>query len=330
MSTLTLRGNQIGEALQFDGNGGTTTVEIGRVWFTASDTVTMTFAPGAFDPVTGAMTGGAGTITSLSVTSADGRVTIFTVPTNPLDIDPDQSKLGPNFFYISESPAPGSGGAFAGLQLEKIVVSVTPLVAGTLVPFQNGGGFTDAPIVTPPQPPQLIGTAGNDVLVGNADANMMSGLDGNDRISGLDGADTIEGGNGNDVLNGGNGNDQIGGGAGNDRIIGGNGADRGWGGTGNDLFDGGAGRDVFTGGFGGDSFVFGAGDRVTDFNAGQGDQILFAQSLGLDLADIRVTRDAAGTTIAFGTQTMRLDGVTQPFDLGNHIKFDYVPSTDFL
>jgi Ca2+-binding RTX toxin-like protein len=330
MSTLTLRGDQIGEALQFDPNAGTTTVEIGRVWFSATDTVTMTFAPGAFDPVTGAMIGGAGTITSLTVTTADGRVTTFSGPTNPLDIDPDQSKLGANFFYISESPAPGTGGAYAGLQLEKIVVSASALTAASLVPFENGGGFTGAPIVTPPAPPRLNGTAGDDVLVGTAAANTMNGLDGNDRVSSLGGNDTVNGGNGDDVLDGGLGNDQLSGGAGNDRILGGGGADRGWGGEGDDLFDGGAGRDVFTGGFGGDSFVFGAGDRVTDFNAGQGDQIVFAEALGLDLADIRVTRDATGTTIAFGTQTMRLDGVTQPFDLGNHIKFDYVPSMDFL
>ncbi len=47
MTTVTLRGNQIGEALQFQQNGSNVTVEIGRVWFSATDTVTLTAGPGA-------------------------------------------------------------------------------------------------------------------------------------------------------------------------------------------------------------------------------------------------------------------------------------------
>ena len=330
MITLTLRGNQIAEGLQFDSNGLTTSVEFGRVWFSATDTVTVTLSPAALDAATGAIVGGAGTVLGLSVTTADGRVTTFSQPTNPLDIDPDQSKQGSDFFYISESPAPGMGGAYAGLQLEKLVISATPVIAGTTVPYSSVGGFTGVPAVQPPAPVTLTGNSADNTLTGNDLANVMSGLNGNDTMSGRGGNDTMSGGNGNDRMDGGTGNDNLRGGDGDDRLLGGSGADRLTGDAGNDLLDGGSGSDILTGGFGGDAFVFGNGDRVTDFNASQGDQIVFDERLGLALEDIRVIQDATGTTIAFGTQTMRLDGVTEPFDLGNAIKFDYQPGFDFL
>jgi Ca2+-binding RTX toxin-like protein len=120
------------------------------------------------------------------------------------------------------------------------------------------------------------------------------------------------------------------GGEGNDLLLGGAGRDRLNGGAGNDLLNGGAGADVLTGGLGGDSFVFGNGDRVTDFSAGQGDRIVFDAALGLDLSDIAVTYGAGGATVTFGAQSMFLAGVTQPFDLGNHIAFDHVPAFDFI
>lgn len=69
---------------------------------------------------------------------------------------------------------------------------------------------------------------------------------------------------------------------------------------------------------------------MTDFSAAQGDEIVFAAARGLDLSRIAVTYDATGATLSVGTQSMRLDGVTQPFDLGNHIKFDYQPTFDFI
>ncbi len=72
------------------------------------------------------------------------------------------------------------------------------------------------------------------------------------------------------------------------------------------------------------------GDRVTDSSAGQGDRIVFDRVLGLDLFDIAVTCDAAGATVQFGAQSMVLAGVTQPFDLGNHIAVDCVPEFDFI
>lgn len=332
MTTFILRGNQIGEALQFPENGTTVTVEIGKVWFSATDTVTLTAAPGAVSPVTGAYVGGAGSIIGLTVTTATGQVTTFGVSAaNPLDVDPDQSKNGGDFMYISESPAAGRGGAYAGLQLEKILVSDIPLVAGTSPVYSGiGNWIAGTGTVTQPTQPILTGTGQNDFLTGTAAADSMKGLAGNDTIRTLAGNDTVDGGTGNDRIQGGDGNDRMIGGAGNDLMLGQAGADRMFGGSGNDLFNGGGGRDIMSGGFGGDSFVFGNGDRVTDFSAGQGDKIVFAAALGLDLTDINVRYDATGATVSYGAQTMRLDGVTRPFDLGNHIEFDYVLSFDFI
>jgi Ca2+-binding RTX toxin-like protein len=332
MATLTFRGNQIGEALQFDGQSNTTTVEIGRVWFSATDTVTMTTTPTAFD-ATGAFIGGAGTILSLTVTAADGRVTTFSGPTNPLDVDPDQGKQGPDFFYISESPAPGTGGAYAGLQLEKIVVSDVPLTAGANVTFSNLGGFTSAAITNPPSPPAPgtgIGTPDNDIITGTSAANTINAGDGNDIVRALAGNDQVTGGNGNDVLNGGSGADRLFGQNGDDRLLGSTGADRLNGGDGNDLLAGGADVDVLTGGLGGDSFVFSGGDRVTDFNGLQGDMVVFDASLGLSEADLTISTTAAGTVVTYAGGAMTLTGYFGPLEAGNQLQFDYVPSNDFL
>lgn len=333
MTTLTFKGDQIGEALQFDGNGNNTAIEIGRVWFAATDTVQITLVPNAFDPVTGQLIAGAGGVIGLTVTTAGGQVTTFGVSTaNPLDIDPDQSKNGGDFFYISESPAVGIGGAYAGVQLEKILVSDVPLVGGTSPIFSNVGGFVPVGGSVMPPPPQLQGTADNDVLTGTAAANTMNGFDGNDSIKSLGGNDNVRGGAGNDIIDGGIGNDLLNGEAGNDLLWGGAGVDRLFGGAGNDLLDGGAGSDFLTGGAGGDVFVFGAGDRVVDFNRIQGDQIHFNAALGLTEADLIISTTAQGTVIgAAGVAgTMLLAGYFGGFDTGNDFKYDYVPNFDFI
>ena len=328
MATFTLKGNQVGEALQFNTQGGTTTVEVGRVWFAATDTVTITTAPGTTD-ASGAFIGGAGAITSLTVTTATGQVTTFFASPDGLDVDPDQEKNGADFFYISESPAAGIGGAYAGLQLEKLLISDVALAAGTLTTFSNTGGYAPGTGPVTPQP-QLIGTAADDTLTGTAGADVMDGRAGNDTIRSLGGNDTVQGGQGNDRVDGGGGADRLTGGDGNDRLVGAGGNDRLRGDAGNDVLVGGAGTDTLTGGLGGDTFVFSAGDRVTDFNAAQGDQIAFDAALGLDLADITVTLSAAGTTIAWAGGSMLLQGVTLPFDLGNAFDFGYQPSFDFV
>jgi Ca2+-binding RTX toxin-like protein len=333
MTTFTFRGDQIGEALQFDPNAGRTTVEIGRVWFQATDTVTMTTAPGTFDPVTGAFLGGNGAITSLTVTTATGQVTTFFPSPNGLDVDVDQSKQGSSFFYIQETPEAGVGGAYAGLSIEKIVVSATPLTAGGFVAYDTLGGFTNGGTVTPPPPPPSLpggGTPADDTLTGTTAANTIDGGEGNDTIRSLGGNDTVAGGQGNDRIDGGAGNDRLDGGQGDDRLLGGNGADRLIGGEGNDILDGGVGRDLLIGGLGGDTFVFGAGDRVQGFSTGEGDQIAFDAALGLDFASLVITADATGTNIAWNGGTMRLEGFTGPLDAGNDFNFGYVPSFEFV
>ena len=333
MTTITLRGNQIGEALQFNGNGNTVAVEIGRVWFSATDTVTITFAPASFDPVTGQLIGGAGAVTGLTVTTAAGQVTTFGTSTaNPLDVDPDQSKNGADFFYVSESPAAGIGGAYAGLQLEKIVVTDMALIGGTSPLFSSFGGYLPATGTVTPPAPQLIGTNGNDVLTGTAAANYMAGRDGNDRITSGAGNDTVDGDDGNDLIDGGKGADSLWGGRGNDLLWGGNSNDRLFGGDGDDVLDGGAGTDRLAGGVGGDVFVFGAGDRVLDFSRVEGDQIHFAAALGVTEADLAISTTAQGTVISAAgvAGTLLLQGYFGGFDTGNDFKFDYVPNFDFL
>ncbi|MCT0210061.1 MULTISPECIES: hypothetical protein [Synechococcales] len=77
MTTLTVSGDRLGEALQFDSNASTTSVEVGRVWFSATDTVRITFAPASLNAQTGALIGGAGAVIGLTVTTAAGQVTTF-------------------------------------------------------------------------------------------------------------------------------------------------------------------------------------------------------------------------------------------------------------
>lgn len=333
MPTFTFAGNQIGEALQFDPNGLLTTVEIGRVWFAATDVVTIVTAPGTTDAA-GNFVGGNGAILSLSVRTADGRVTTFDPSPDGLDVDPDQSKQGGDFFHISETPGPGVGGAYAGLTIEKIVVSDVPLIGGTFVQFGNTGGFNPVVLdpVTPPPGEALAGggTAGNDTLTGTAAANVIKTGAGDDLVRALGGNDTVEGGDGNDVLDGGAGSDSLSGGAGNDRLVGAAGRDTLDGGEGDDILDGGLGVDFLTGGQGGDTFVFGAGDRVRDFSTAEGDRIAFDGALGVTFEQLTITANATGTTIAYAGGSMRLEGFTGPLDASNDFDFGYVPSLEFI
>ncbi|MGL6208382.1 MAG: calcium-binding protein [Paracoccaceae bacterium] len=331
MTTLTLAGNRIGEALQFNGNANNVSIEIGQVWFAATDTVRITFAPASFDPVTGQLTAGAGAITGFTVTTASGQVTTFGVSAaNPLDIDPDQSKNGADFFHISESPMAGIGGAYAGVQLDKMVIADMPLIGGASPVFSTLGGYAPTGGTITPQAPQLIGDAADNDLTGTAAVDVMDGRGGNDTIRSLGGNDNVQGGQGNDRIDAGTGNDIVRGGEGDDRLVGNAGADRLFGDAGNDILDGGAGRDQMTGGAGGDTFVFGNLDIVRDFSAVAGDKIAFDAALGLSLADLTVTIGATATTVAWGAQAMTLSGVNQPFDLGNAFDFGYVPSFEFV
>ena len=329
MATFTFAGNQVAEALQFDSNGLSTTVEIGRTWFAASDIITLTTAPGTTDAA-GNFIGGSGAILSMTVTTASGQVTTFFAG-GGLDVDPDPSKQGADYFYMSETPGAGIGGAYAGLQIEKLAFADVALTTGALVAFNNGGGYIPgtANVVTPPAGGG--GTLDNDMLTGTATANLIEALAGNDAVYALGGNDTVNGGAGNDIVDAGAGNDRVNGGAGNDLLWGGLGADNLSGGAGNDLLDGGAGRDILTGGFGGDVFVFGAGDRVTDFSRVEGDKIVFDATLGLTEADLILTTTATGTSVSIaGIGTMVLAGFTGTFDIGNDFQFDHIPNFDFI
>lgn len=152
---------------------------------------------------------------------------------------------------------------------------------------------------------QLFGGFGNDTLFGGDGADTLNGGDGDDFIFGgatsADLRDIIFAGSGNDIIDGGYGNDNIFGMDGNDTMTGGFGADtlQGqndddvitgsalsdllFGNAGNDFLNGGFGHDRVNGGSGADRFfhlgIFGHGsDWVQDYNAAEGDILLFGQA----------------------------------------------------
>lgn len=136
---------------------------------------------------------------------------------------------------------------------------------------------------------EIIGTAGDDLLLGSECADRIEGLGGDDMIDARGGSDIIVTGAGNDHIVGGAGHDQIDagagddivfGGAGNDVIHGGDGNDSLHGGDGNDTIYAGAGRDVVTGGEGDDIVDGGAGDDTID--GGSGDNLI-ASGTGDDI-----------------------------------------------
>jgi len=94
--------------------------------------------------------------------------------------------------------------------------------------------------------------------VGGKDQDVLYGEAGGDVVYGNMGFDTLWGGDGNDVVRGGQADDLVHGEAGDDWISG----DRG-----NDTVVGGAGADSFH------TFVGAGLDRVTDFNAAEGDRV---------------------------------------------------------
>jgi serralysin len=152
------------------------------------------------------------------------------------------------------------------------------------------------------------GGAGRDTMFGGDGADSITGGADFDQINGNAGNDTIDGGaGGDDWLLGGQGADRITAHAGNaiengnvgaDTITGGTGADTLHGGQGDDVLDGGAGNDqlwgdlgadTLTGGQGADTFNFSAGggvDRITDFNAAEGDHVVLHGVAGYTLAEV--------------------------------------------
>jgi len=176
---------------------------------------------------------------------------------------------------------------------------------------RNPFGDVDAP----PFPGIFLGTPGKDNLDGTNRSDLIQGFGGDDRLSGRDGGDVLLGGSGadfieggkdedallggdgrddlrgdgqNDALLGGGDNDSLRGGGGDDILLGQVGDDTLRGGGGNDIFLGGQGEDRLTGGAGSDIFKVsgdGACDKVTDFNALEGDLI---DGVGFSLLNIEV------------------------------------------
>jgi serralysin len=132
----------------------------------------------------------------------------------------------------------------------------------------------------------LRGEAGDDSVVGGSGFDNVHGNIGNDTVRGGGFDDWVVGGQGNDMVFGDDGSDlcygQLGddtidGGFGNDAVVGGQANDSLSGGGGDDFLTGDRGDDVLTGGTGADTIhinnVTGI-DRITDFNAAEGDHVL--------------------------------------------------------
>ncbi|MFC3612614.1 LamG-like jellyroll fold domain-containing protein [Lutimaribacter marinistellae] len=166
---------------------------------------------------------------------------------------------------------------------------------------------------------RLIGLAGDDVIDGGTGSDTLNGGDGDDRILGGPtqddlrdvivaggGDDDADGGGGNDLLYGQEGNDTLAGGFGADEVQGQEGddvltggalSDLVFGGSGNDFVNGGFGYDRINGGTGADRFfhlgVFDHGsDWVQDYDAGEGDMLVFGQSAGRNQFQVNLAHTA--------------------------------------
>jgi Ca2+-binding RTX toxin-like protein len=129
------------------------------------------------------------------------------------------------------------------------------------------------------EPPTVVPTPGDDVLIGTPGADVIDGLGGNDEIFGLDENDTLIGGAGNDTIHGGEGDDEVTDLEGSNQIFGDGGNDTIT--AANSDVQGGAGQDSIT--------VSGSGFRTVD--AGGDDDIVTATNflgtiLGQDGNDV--------------------------------------------
>lgn len=155
---------------------------------------------------------------------------------------------------------------------------------------------------------EMYGNQGNDDIYGGKGHDYIEGGQGKDYLYGEEGHDELYGNKGHDYLDGGKGHDYLKGGKGDDHLKGGQGHDELFGNKGNDYLDGGKGYDILKGGQGNDTlkggwqdddlwggkgadtFVFdiqlGADklihllsndhDTIHDFNAQEGDKVVFA------------------------------------------------------
>lgn len=226
-----------------------------------------------------ALDGSSGSYTSVSFGNAQGKVSItgklnqpdFVIHDQLADIfdNPNLFK-GKDTFHVSDNSRAWYG--FGGNDV------------------MNGGALDDV----------LDGGDGNDKLYGNAGNDQLLGGAGNDFLDGGLGDDYLEGGLGNDTYTDlyGNhsifdigGNNKITTGAGNDEIVTGDGKDTINAGAGDDFISAGGGANKVTGGAGADAFAFGQVGRghittVLDFNASEGDTLMFDSSVFTSLAGI--------------------------------------------
>lgn len=159
----------------------------------------------------------------------------------------------------------------------------------------------------------------DDELTGSEFGESIFGLSGDDTIYGEGGNDFIDGGSGADKLYGDGDDDTVIGGAGADRISGGEGNDKLWGHGENVPQTALSATEV-------DTFVFytndWGNDEIMDFQNGV-DMIEFAQSSGVQFADLQITQGTTGTMISYdhnGVQSsIFLDGVSGIIDQNDFI-----------
>ncbi|WP_374468808.1 family 16 glycosylhydrolase [Phenylobacterium sp.] len=206
----------------------------------------------------------------------------------------------------------------------------------------NGGGSggssaatngNDALQAAPGRTP-VHALAGDDTVTGTAGEDYLRGDEGNDRIVGGDAFDDVHGNMGNDTVIGGGGADWVVGGKDNDQLMGDDGDDIVYGNMGDDWCEGGAGADIVRGGQGSDQLFGHAGndwlsgdrgddtlsggagadifhvfaeaglDRVTDFNAAEGDRVQLLPGM-----QYSVVQAGADTVVQVGSAQLVLANV---------------------
>ncbi|WP_235915926.1 CAP domain-containing protein [Thalassovita mangrovi] len=265
---------------------------------------------------------------TISATSTGGETTT----TTSWDSGGYQLALDPGTYTVTFS-----GGTIVGTATYQVAMGTqnTQLYgyyadATTATPIERTGGNGNDTLTGDSGNDQLDGAGGNDSLTGGNGSDTLIGNDGDDFLFGggdsSDLRDDIYGGTGHDSIDGGYGNDMLRGDAGNDTIIGGFGADtviggddddvltgQAWGdvlfgGNGDDFINGGFGYDRANGGSGADQFyhlgVAGHGsDWIQDYNAAEGDVLVYGGSATLDQFQVNFTETAnagvAGVEEAF-------------------------------
>jgi hypothetical protein len=152
----------------------------------------------------------------------------------------------------------GHGDDEAVIDLSALLVEGAPTESPLDLTVAGGAG-DDALIVKETRVPgafvaaQLIGGAGNDLLVAGPGDDLLNGGPGNDVLLGGNGDDRLLGGPGDDLLDGGPGNDELIGGPGNDVLVDGRGKDANKRGRGNDSIIGISALGIVMGGSGRDA-----------------------------------------------------------------------------